>query len=106
MLSPRSRCLDCDAEFDHDRFTMLCPRCGSIHLKLLQGRELQIDALEADCEPFEAPEEGFDPFARFLPQKGEPDGSSKVGRDEPSGDESSKDKPGVNNEMRKNGGEA
>ena len=46
-LSPRSRCSDCGDEFEHDRFTMLCPVCGSFDSVLLQGRELQIDQIEA-----------------------------------------------------------
>jgi hydrogenase nickel incorporation protein HypA/HybF len=66
MLEPHSRCLDCDAEFDHDRFTMLCPTCGSVNILLLQGRELQIDAIEADNEPFAPPEPDVDPFAKFI----------------------------------------
>lgn len=44
----RSRCNDCGAEYAHDRFEMLCPECGSFNVVLLQGRELQIDSIEAD----------------------------------------------------------
>ena len=29
MVKPRSRCLDCGLEFDHDRFHVTCPQCGS-----------------------------------------------------------------------------
>ena len=65
-LKLRSHCRDCEAEFDHSRFVMLCPVCGSVDLKLLQGHELQIDALEADSEPFVEQEPGADPFAQFL----------------------------------------
>ena len=43
MVRPRSRCLECGAEYDHDRFHMLCPECGSF-----AGRELQIDSIEVD----------------------------------------------------------
>jgi hydrogenase nickel incorporation protein HypA/HybF len=66
MLVPRSSCCECGAEFEHDRFTMLCPQCASIDIKLLQGRELQIDALEADNEAFAPPDPDYDPYAQFL----------------------------------------
>lgn len=48
FLSPKSQCRDCGYEYEHDRFTMTCPQCGSFDIKLLQGRELQIDGIEAD----------------------------------------------------------
>ena len=28
MVTPRSLCLDCGAEYEHDRFHMVCPECG------------------------------------------------------------------------------
>lgn len=49
-VSAKSHCLDCDVEYDHDRFQMLCPECGSFNVELLQGRELSIDSIEADNE--------------------------------------------------------
>ncbi len=52
-VAPRSRCNDCGAEYDHDRFTMLCPECDSLNVTLLQGRELQIDSIETSEEPTE-----------------------------------------------------
>ncbi len=48
MISPRSRCLECGAEFEHDRFHMFCPECDSFATELLAGRELQIDSIEVD----------------------------------------------------------
>ena len=48
MVCPRSRCLECGAEYDHDRFHMLCPECGSFATELIAGRELQIDSIEVD----------------------------------------------------------
>ncbi len=48
MIHPKSRCLECDAEYEHDRFHMLCPVCGSFATELLAGRELQIDSIEVD----------------------------------------------------------
>jgi hydrogenase nickel incorporation protein HypA/HybF len=46
----RSRCLQCGIEYEHDRFQMVCPYCGSFGVELLQGRELRIDSIEADEE--------------------------------------------------------
>ena len=48
MVRPRRRCLECGAEYDHDRFHMLCPECGSFATELVAGRELQIDSIEVD----------------------------------------------------------
>ena len=48
MLSPKSRCRDCDLTYEHDRFQMICPACGSMNVEQLQGHELQIDSIEAD----------------------------------------------------------
>lgn len=48
MIRPKSRCLECGAEYEHDRFHMLCPECNSFATKLIAGRELQIDSIEVD----------------------------------------------------------
>lgn len=48
MIKPKSRCLECGAEFEHDRFHMFCPECDSFATELLAGRELQIDSIEVD----------------------------------------------------------
>lgn len=48
MIKPKSRCLECGAEFEHDRFHMFCPECDSFATQLLAGRELQIDSIEVD----------------------------------------------------------
>lgn len=45
-IEPRSRCSECGNEYTHDRFEMLCPKCGSMAVQLLQGRELTIDTIE------------------------------------------------------------
>lgn len=47
-VHPRSRCLGCGAEFDHDRFHVRCPQCGSSATSLLAGRELEIVSMEVD----------------------------------------------------------
>ena len=48
MVTPRSHCLECGATYEHDRFHMLCPECGSFATELLAGREMQIDSIEVD----------------------------------------------------------
>ncbi len=48
MIRPKSRCLECGAEFEHDRFNMFCPECDSFATELICGRELQIDSIEVD----------------------------------------------------------
>jgi hydrogenase nickel incorporation protein HypA/HybF len=51
QVPAKSRCLECGAEYDHDRFQMVCPECNALNVELLQGRELRIDAIECDDEP-------------------------------------------------------
>ena len=48
MVKPKSRCLECGAEFIHDRFHLFCPQCDSFATTLLEGRELYIDSIEVD----------------------------------------------------------
>lgn len=48
MVVPRSRCLECNAEYEHDRFHMLCPQCESAFTELIAGKEMQIDSIEVD----------------------------------------------------------
>ena len=48
MVSPKSRCLECGVEFEHDRFHMFCPECDSFATELIAGREMQIDSIEVD----------------------------------------------------------
>ena len=47
-VAPRSFCLECFEEFDHDRFHRICPSCGSYETQLLEGRELSIESIEVD----------------------------------------------------------
>lgn len=48
MVRPKSRCLECGTEFEHDRFNVFCPECDSFATELIAGRELQIDSIEVD----------------------------------------------------------
>lgn len=45
---PRSACMVCGEEFEHDRFHLHCPSCGSASTMLLSGRELQIESIDVD----------------------------------------------------------
>ncbi|MBS3973761.1 MAG: hydrogenase maturation nickel metallochaperone HypA [Actinobacteria bacterium] len=47
-IGARSRCAECNVEFDHGRFEMACPDCGNYFCELIQGKELRIDSIEAD----------------------------------------------------------
>ena len=49
-VSPKSRCLQCKAEFEHDKWDMLCPECGSFLIEQISGRELRIDSIDVDLE--------------------------------------------------------
>lgn len=55
MIPPVSICAECGNEYEHDRFHMLCPECGSGFTQLIQGKELQIDSIEVDL-----PDDGED----------------------------------------------
>ena len=39
-------CTQCYAEFDMDDFSFTCPQCGSVDVRIDQGRELDITWLE------------------------------------------------------------
>ncbi|MBQ3302202.1 MAG: hydrogenase maturation nickel metallochaperone HypA [Eggerthellaceae bacterium] len=54
-VKPRSFCLECFEEFEHDRFHRTCPHCGSYETELIAGRELQIESIEVET-PDEADE--------------------------------------------------
>lgn len=59
IVHPRSKCLECGAEYDHDRFHVRCPKCDSPFTQLLRGREMQIDSIEIwndDGEDDDAPD--------------------------------------------------
>jgi hydrogenase nickel incorporation protein HypA/HybF len=48
MVEPRSRCLECGHEFEHDRFHRTCPVCDNPLTELIAGREMQLDSIEVD----------------------------------------------------------
>lgn len=47
-VGARSHCNECGHDYDHDRFQMVCEKCASLNVTLLQGRELQIDSIETE----------------------------------------------------------
>ena len=47
-VSPRSLCLECFEEFDHDRFHRACTHCGSYEKHLIAGREMEIVNIEVE----------------------------------------------------------
>ena len=50
MIGPRSICLECGEEFDHDRFHRRCPKCESYETTLVSGRELEIASIEVEFD--------------------------------------------------------
>jgi hydrogenase nickel incorporation protein HypA/HybF len=57
-VAPRSRCLQCGHDFEHDRFHWACPVCDALATELLAGKELYIDAIEVDLPEPRAEETG------------------------------------------------
>lgn len=55
-VHPRSACVQCGEEFDHDRFHCRCPKCGSGQTMLLRGRELDIVSLEIETPDEDGPD--------------------------------------------------
>lgn len=48
FVAPKSRCLDCGNEFEHDRFHNHCPACDSSATMLIAGRELEVASMEIE----------------------------------------------------------
>ncbi len=49
-VRPRSVCRACGEEFEHDRFHLRCPACGSADTRLLAGREMDIVSMEIETD--------------------------------------------------------
>ena len=47
-IGASSRCADCSTVFEHGRFEVICPECGSIACIPVTGRELNIDSIDID----------------------------------------------------------
>ena len=48
MIKAKSHCNECGNEYEHDRFHMTCPACGSPFTQLIAGKEMRIDSIEVD----------------------------------------------------------
>lgn len=48
FVTPKSRCLDCGTEFEHDRFHNRCTNCDSAATVLIAGRELEVASMEIE----------------------------------------------------------
>ena len=48
FVTPKSRCLDCGTEYEHDRFHLHCPNCDSDTTILIDGRELEVASMEIE----------------------------------------------------------
>ena len=79
-VQPRSVCIACGAEFEHDRFHVRCPKCGSAETVLQQGRELDIINFDVDTpdDVDEASASGFAGAPEGMPTDG-PDDSAAAG---------------------------
>lgn len=44
----RSLCMECQAEFDHDKFDRRCVSCGSFQTSVIFGDELTVNHIEVD----------------------------------------------------------
>ena len=48
-VDPRAACRDCGHEFEFPQdFAACCPECDSVHINLLQGREMTLDSIEGE----------------------------------------------------------
>lgn len=47
-VAGRSVCAECGASFNHGRFDVVCPECGSYFCSLVEGRELEIESIDVD----------------------------------------------------------
>ena len=61
-----SHCNECDLDYTHDRFEMLCPECGAFNVTQLTGREMQIDSIETPDEDGTCPESTAKPADGLL----------------------------------------
>lgn len=69
MVQPKSKCEECGTVYEHDRFHVLCPNCGSFATKLIAGKELQIDSIEVDI-PDDEEEDSAEKDPGDLPKEG------------------------------------
>lgn len=61
-VAPRSRCRDCEREFEVHNYELLCPACGSLSTDRISGDELLFTYLEIE-EADSAEEKSSNPEA-------------------------------------------
>jgi hydrogenase nickel incorporation protein HypA/HybF len=44
----RSRCGECQTEFEHDQYDRICPTCGNFLCEVIAGNELRIDGVDVE----------------------------------------------------------
>jgi len=47
-IAPRSRCRECNREFEVQNYELLCPNCGSLSTARISGDELEFKYLELE----------------------------------------------------------
>ena len=56
-VRPASVCMVCGHAFEHDRFHLRCPQCGSAETRLEHGRELDIVSLDIETPDDATPDD-------------------------------------------------
>lgn len=49
-VAPRSRCRECEREFEVRNYELFCPACGSLNTERISGDELEFRYLEMEDE--------------------------------------------------------
>jgi hydrogenase nickel incorporation protein HypA/HybF len=47
-LPTQLRCLDCSHEYEPENAEFSCPKCNSIHIKILSGEEFYVEAIDIE----------------------------------------------------------
>ncbi|MBN1303502.1 MAG: hydrogenase maturation nickel metallochaperone HypA [Anaerolineales bacterium] len=47
------QCMECFEKYHPGKDDLLCPKCGSVGVKILAGEEFYLDSIEVDTEPGE-----------------------------------------------------
>lgn len=48
IIQARSKCLDCNHEFETENVFTLCPKCDSYRTNILQGKEMKVKSILVD----------------------------------------------------------
>jgi hydrogenase nickel incorporation protein HypA/HybF len=47
-ITTQFECLDCHTQYQPDGDSILCPQCGSTHIKVLSGEEFYLEAIDVE----------------------------------------------------------